>query len=356
MSTLPLFLTCLLISGVDICLSTELTSNRLKDRFTRQTEFDRGQCSALFRLHSCSTGLQQVLADAYSQYGLYREAYMVYVGCTRQENGDLCARSRMDESAIFLARSNCQSSLPLSSNCSEHCRQAIGNLAGIGCCVNSIYNISTDIFDASHEGYYAKLFQNNLWARCGVQDLGICRNDVEIQVRESDQVSPGDVNIQTYAQISNDVYCDRENVLPVLNALRNESDDRCYNFTLNYFSQLCGQKTDGTFCNSVIYISEAPAEIRRQCDMNADLSTNCSCTSSCRDAIQSFRNEFECCVDRVNRSHTETFATNGQLWGCCGVETVDARCMDTITSESPAEGLTASVVILLIAAFITTMQ
>ncbi len=77
------------------------------------------------------------------------------------------------------------------------------------------------------------------------------------------------------------------------------------------------------------------------------------------------------CVDRVNRSMTNTFATNGQLWGCCGVETVDARCMDTITSESPAvdarcmdtitsespaEGLTASVVILLIAAFITTMQ
>ncbi len=89
--------------------------------------------------------------------------------------------------------------------------------------------------------------------------------------------------------------------------------------------------------------------------MNADFDTDCSCTSSCRDAIQSFRNEFECCVDTVNRSHTETFATNGQLWGCCGVETVDARCMDTITSESPAEGLTASVVILLIAAFITTM-
>ncbi len=241
MSTLPLFLTCLLISGVDICFSTELTSNRLKDRFTRQTEFDTNQCGALFELHSCSTGFYQMLADAFSQYGSYGQAYrLFYVACTRQENGELCARMDTRTAAISSALSNCQSSLQLSSNCSENCRQAIGNLAGFGCCVNSIYNISTDIFNASPEGpkrfstelQYAQLFQNNLWARCGVQDLGICRNDVEIQVRESDQVPPGDV-MQIYAQIYNYVYCDRENVLPVLNALRNESDDRCYNFILN---------------------------------------------------------------------------------------------------------------------------
>ena len=356
MSTSPLFLTCLLILfGAELCFSKELTSNRLEDRFTRQT--DRNQCSAQFRSISCSTaGLAQIVVDTNSQYGQYREAYRAYVGCTRQENGEFCAREISP--AISLALLRCQSSLSLSSSCSENCRQAVENLAEFGCCVNSIYNISREIFNVNPEEFatelrYTQLFQNNLWARCGVDDLGICRNDVEIQVRESDQPCPGDRTEIGY-QMYIDIYCNRNNLLPVVNALRNESDENsCYNFVLDEFRRSCEQKTNGAFCISESLQSNSQAEIRRQCDSlrNNDLSTNCFCTSSCRDAIQSFRNEFECCVDTVNRSMINPFLTDSQLWECCGVETVDTRCMDTLTSGSPAEGVQPAIVVVLFIAY-----
>ncbi len=160
--------------------------------------------------------------------------------------------------AISSALSNCQSSLPFSSNCSENCRQAIENLAGIGCCVNSIYNISTEIFNVSPAEFaielqYAQLFQNNLWARCGVQDLGICRNDIEIRVRESDKPCLVDINYKAEIDrdIVNDIYCNRDNLLPAVNALRSESDENsCYNSILDDFRQLCEQTT-----NAVIHCS-----------------------------------------------------------------------------------------------------
>ncbi len=351
MSTLPLFLACLaMLIGADFCFSKEFTS----DRFTRQS--DSTQCTALFTSQLCSTGLIQMVADLYSQCRQYTDAYIAYVSCTRRENGDLC--STMDaRTAISSALSRCQSSLPLSSSCSENCRQAVENLAEFGCCVNSIYNISTGIANVNPEDLqttrYTQLFQNNLWARCGVDDLRICRSDVEIQVRETDQPCPVDT-AEIEIHIAYNIYCNRDNLLPAVNALRSESDENsCYNSKLDQFRRSCAQTTNGTFCNSLQPNSQA--EIKRQCRRsslgNNDLSINCSCTSSCRDAIQSFRNEFECCVDTVNRSMYTTIATDGQLWDCCGVETVDTRCMDTLTSGSPAEGVQSTTVVALFIAY-----
>ncbi len=331
----------LITARVDLSFSKETTSSsNILTRFTRQAVDEElfSRCSVLFQAHACSTGLTQMAVDASTQCKQYSEAYRLFLGCTRQENGDFCDL-QVGGSAIQLALVACQNNLSPNAECSDECENALSHLSSFGCCINSIYNVSIELlnlgFLQSQENV-APLFQNNLFARCGQNELRMCKNDVDIQVRSIDQLC-SDATLRQNVLFT-DVFCNPDSLLPTLNSLRIEAED-CYNFGLEVHKRECQQRSDGTFCISQ-FSNPLLDTVSEQCSI-ARTRSECICTTSCRDSLLAFRDEFECCVNYFNStvSQRASLVTDGELWECCDIDRVSEMCSSTISSAGPKEVL-----------------
>ena len=334
---------CVLLSlAIQFCQGSEETSTKQAiqhHRFTRQIS---EECESTSSIASCTSGFSQRLVDFYSQCGDLGLAYSEYEKCTRRENGDFCIDPAEGLSNVPVERAfqACQSSFA-NSSCSMECQQTIQGLVPLlGCCINSLYNVSNTLIStaSSRTRQYGQLFQNDLWKRCRVETVGTCSNYAEIRnVVVSDQQCFRGDNVRRLTNL----YCNQANLQPFLNAIRRESED-CHNTIISRYITACEQNSNGEFCNDIRRLnqSQLTSAVDRHCDLRV---TNC--TTSCRVALMTFDSTFGCCVNNIEIIANITNAR--QLRDQCGLQLPVDMCISTIVAG--AANVQATIALLLTA-------
>jgi hypothetical protein len=278
-----------------------------------QAPEDEAYCFAKIDDVACSTGLTQGFIDAELTCGTttIEEATRDAKDCAINEHGKYCL-SAWRPFNVNNIEGNCSGVLA-SGACSAACRTLLEDFRSrLGCCIKSLVNNTRMVSSGAASVDY------RVWNLCGVPLLTAdCENNPVI-------VNPPD-NVQqcTAEQSFNMMYtenlCLPERGQPYVDAI--VLDSRCnqtWFIAAEYITNLCSMDDSGRVCGRT-YTSSDPDLLDLE-TLNSDCATsNVSCTSNCRSAINNAKIR-GCCVNWINSSMYTPHALSYGVWKSCGVE------------------------------------
>lgn len=297
-----------------------------------------------------SNKFYQRLVDSALDCGLngLAEQYAGYCTTNPAAEGEYCAALVLNAIEDFInVNTNCRSTGETSVTvCPVNCAPALRAIKNrFGCCINSVFNTSsgpdtlledseTDPVAAALQSLgqiFSEVFNDSLWSLCGVETVRtICDNTKTVTPKYDSPIC----TISELAQQEFDIVCGSESLEEIDKVLK---DKNCF-FVSRTINDVCEVNSEGQYCFLLTVgssDSQTPGSV-------SEVETECSqfqetCPIDCRSALEEFRNNLGCCVNRYNTSTTGVtyqFETSYALWNQCGVDTTGV--CESILNRSPA--------------------
>ena len=250
--------------------------------------------------------------------------------CSRNKNGQFCYHFDLRRQQFYNYARNVSLNCPSLSSysnyeCTDLCRVSLQNLSSnLGCCLNSIYNISTS-------NYWTN---GDLWAACSVNSPDFCRNSTLTLTLRNVTANRNCSEIYSHMPL----YCNAQYFKPLLDIYK-----QCRNPVYEMFTILCGLNENNQLCVQFQNSSLQLVTIQSQCHDYVH-----GCTHSCHTAINTFKTTLGCCVNIYNasqynyeyynitiREYNGTDPTDPDLWSACGIPT-PGFCPSTLLSDLPS--------------------
>ena len=337
---------CLLVFCVGLCRSLDLIPHTwLHEGYSLQSSQPRhvrqsdaptvcDECSSfttgsnLFEAYCITPGLIQNVVDTNAQCGNDADAIGTAHLCAQREDDTFCLL--INSSSVSGVQDNCVG-VESSTSCSPQCKSSLEAVRNdFGCCINSVFNISSVRQPA--------VFSYSFWSMCGVETVSsVCSNIATFAPVNSTTRCPSD---QERTEMIEDILCSPAGQVTVD---RLYEGDICRKSVASDFIVSCGQNDLGRRCSNSTYRSFLFV-IASSCSRTQ---VNETCSTECRDALLTARNETGCCVNNlfnlsfgISSAVCQPFPdTIFNLWDQCGVAS-PGFCSSSLT-QSGCDFLTA---------------
>ena len=275
----------------------------------------------LFEAQCITPGLIQTIVDTNTQCGNEVIAISTAHLCAQREDDTYCRL--INSSSVSDVEANCDG-VESSTSCSPQCKSSLEAARNdFGCCINSVFNISSIRQPA--------VLSYSFWSMCGVETVSsVCSNIATIAPVNSTTMCPSN---QELTEMLQDILCSPAGQVTVN---RFYEGDICRKTLANDFIASCGQNDLGRRCTNSTYRPLLDG-IASSCTQG-----NETCSSECRDALLTARNEIGCCVNNLFNS---TFGISSavcqplpdtfvDLWDQCGVAS-PGFCSSSLTHLPP---------------------
>ena len=251
---------------------------------------DAADCNSIFIDYICSSGIAKRFIDIeLSCEVTIEEVRSIADDCARSESGDFCGTAYQQ---FYVQFQNQRRSLLMtcsgavaSNICPSTCYNFLNDFRSkLGCCINTYNNT-----------YLWQVFVDyRLWNLCGVPlPATHCRNRLPL-------ITPANTRNCTLDELFdleyNQYICLPSVGQPYINALLKNS--KCYH-TAEFIVTVCLVNADGVPCSSLLadnrYVNIE--SLNSMC-----VSSNISCSSTCRSGINEAKEAVGCCVNRYNTS------------------------------------------------------
>ena len=336
---------CLLVFCVGLCRSLDLIRHTswLHEGYSLQSSQPRhvrqsdaptvcDECSIvtinanLFEVQCITPGLLQNVVDNAVQCSSNVYAISIAYLCAQREDDTYC--SLISSSSFSDVEANCDY-VEGSTSCSPQCKSSLEAIRNdFGCCINSFFNISSI-------GRQPAVLSYSLWSLCGVETVSsVCSNIASVApVNTSVNSTTRCPSAQERTEMELDILCSPAGQVTVD---RLYEGDICRKTLANDIIATCGQNDLGRRCTKSTYRPLLDG-IASSCTQG-----NETCSSECRDALLTARNEIGCCV---NNLFNMTFGISSidcqpfpdtifNLWDQCGV-TSPGFCSSSLTHLPP---------------------
>ena len=325
------------LNAAQILRRMELSENQIakRDIQRRQTPNEQRiaqllQCNLPAVRLQCTTGLQQQMVNAAVNCGENVQARLFAGACATNANGEYCSVAVLNN-ALQLDRVllDCISAIR-GGSCSSDCRNSLMTFRNSwGCCINTLYNFTGHpLMDPGNPNLQivSSIFSNSFWSSCGVETVSSCQNSIPFSTVHN---SPICTNLTFHQRIAA-LQCGENFGQQIVDAIIRQ--DGCYEVAKAH-ADACGINPQGQHCAGVIG-ADLDAVVNSGVTSLTSVRSRCSrmnetCTSSCRSAIQVFRNTLGCCVNNLYNTSIvnslqlggQHFATSYGLWSSCNVDT-----------------------------------
>ena len=306
------------------------------------------ECYDIIYRHTCEdTSYQQDGADIALRCGEnylpFAESYATT--CIRGDDGEFCAHffTESDNNYLDIA-AECASITNLNSTCPTSCRNTLQAVVGeFGCCFRVIFN---ERLSQLLLGQSVDLALDV----CGVTAISACRNNFDLTVpANTDSCTPNEFWTRTANYL-----CDTEVGQPYIDALLENPD--CLPIARHY-ANACSLGRNGTYCLDLFGTSFNPAAPTRTVFRNPTLNAvveSCanystfttseeSCPTSCRNALNVAISEMGCCVNHFNDTVNEVTLPhfNGDVVAVCDIQS-PGTCISDFRLDSGSSTITAA--------------
>lgn len=350
------------LSAVEILRRTELSENQIAKRDIQRRQTPNAQriaqlvrCNVPAVRLQCTTGLQQEMVQVAVNCGENIQARLFAGACATNANGEYCSAAVLSDALqldrVLLA---CRSALR-GGSCSSDCQNSlIAFRNSWGCCINTLYNFTGHpLMDPANPSLQivSSIFSNSFWAGCGVETVSSCQNSIQFSTVHN---SPICTNLTFYQRIAA-LQCDVTAGQQIVDAILRENG--CYQVAQAH-ADACGTNPQGQHCAAVVG-ADLDSVVNNGVPLINNVISQCSrisgtCTSSCRSAIQVFRDDLGCCVNNLYNTSIvnslaggQHLATSYELWSLCNVETTSV-CPTMLSGCAATKGF-LGVILLMIA-------
>ena len=332
---------CLILSALSLCLSLQVGGasviNRhvpypflpgvvarspLVRRDTERRQTDVGSCSSEeFEKKLISVECQQSFAqpalDIHAECG-FNELGELAVDVCRTSNGKTCAEltvgSANDLTFLF---TDCLGS----DSCSSECNATVQNtIDRLGCCFTTLVDVISTTLGVDVSTTFDLAFL------CGIALPSPCETSSSLTFTPS-EVTTQCSNDELLDRFTTEVSCN-----PQIQKMIIEIFQSCnYELGIDSLAATCRVNEKGVFCIRLLNVTANLLNIAADSDIVNDCApSNDTCSSSCRDAIQAYRNDYGCCINTLfNFTTIPPPSASYELWSLCDVDTV-GQCKSTL--------------------------